>query len=55
MPLATLVTNTNGDFLTKKNLHNLYIDELSIMDYDNKGIEYCKNKLLSCDCIIDKI
>ena len=55
LPLATLVTNTNGDFLNKKNLHNLYIDELSIMDYDNKGIEYCKNKLLLCDCIIDKI
>ena len=45
LPNCTLVTNTNGDFLTKKNLHNLYIDELSIMDYDNKGMEYCKNKL----------
>ena len=55
LPNCTLVTNTNGDFLTKEVIENLQINELSIMDYDNKGLQVCVDKLNSWNCIIDKI
>lgn len=55
LPKCVLVSNTNGDYLTEENLNGLEIDELSIMDYDNKGLEYCINKLTSNNCIIDNI
>lgn len=45
LPHIKLVTNTNGDYLTRENLEGLYIDELSIMDYDCKGLECCYDKL----------
>ena len=38
LPNCTLVTNTNGDFLSASIIKSLLIDELSIMDYDNKGM-----------------
>lgn len=50
-----LVTNTNGDFLTNENLDGLNIDELSVMDYENKGLDWCKERLESLGCEIYKI
>lgn len=47
LPDIKLVSNTNGDYLTKTNLEDLYIDELSIMDYDCTGKEKCIEKLKS--------
>lgn len=44
-PEAIMVSNTNGDFINKKVLDKMLIDELSIMDYDNKGKEYGFNFL----------
>lgn len=55
VPQATLVSNTNGDYLTRENLHGLLIDELTVMDYDNKGLAYCLGRLMGCGCTIDKI
>ena len=45
LPNVTLIFNTNGDFLTKKRLDGLDVDEISVMDYDNKGIQKCKKRL----------
>jgi len=50
-----LITNTNGDFITKENLEGLLIDELTIMDYDNDGIDYCKEKLIKAGATVDKV
>lgn len=47
-----LVCNTNGDYLSKENLNNLYIDELSIMDYDCKGFDFYNKKLIDIGCEI---
>ena len=55
LPNCTLITNTNGDFLSSDIIHNLQIDELSIMDYDNKGMQFCVDKLNSWHCEIDEI
>lgn len=55
LPNCTLVTNTNGDYLNANVISQLYIDELSIMDYDNRGIDYCLNRLKTWNCIIDEI
>ncbi len=55
LPKAKLISNTNGDYLTQNILSLIKLNELSIMDYDNKGIDYCKNKLINLNCIIDKI
>lgn len=55
LPDNKLITNTNGDFITKENLDGLLIDELTIMDYDQKGIDWCKNKLISVGAEIIKI
>ena len=45
LPEARLVTNTNGDYLTNSILDRVEIDELSIMDYDNKGLGYCIQRM----------
>lgn len=45
LPKARIVSNTNGDFLTKTKILLSGIDELSIMDYDCKGMENCKKQL----------
>jgi radical SAM protein with 4Fe4S-binding SPASM domain len=45
VPGARLVTNTNGDYITKDLLDRIEIDELSIMDYDNKGEEAIISKM----------
>lgn len=45
VPGARLVTNTNGDYLSKKNLKGLLIDELTVMDYDCKGEKACTDLL----------
>lgn len=36
-------------------MEHMAIDELSIMDYDNKGMEWCKNHLIELNCTIDEI
>lgn len=48
-PYAKLVSNTNGDYLTKEKIHQTLIDELSIMDYDCRGPDWCYSHLLSWD------
>lgn len=54
LPWCKLITNTNGDYITKNNLDGLLIDELTIMDYDNIGLQKCYEKLLKCGADIDK-
>lgn len=46
-PNAKLVTNTNGDYLNPEYINELDIDEITIMDYDNKGLEWCIARLES--------
>lgn len=55
LPECTLVTNTNGDYLSEEVVRQLKIDELSIMDYDNKGLQNCIEKLRQWGCLIDEI
>ena len=55
LPNVTLIFNTNGDFLTKKRLYGLDVDEISVMDYDNKGIEKCKKRLERVEVDITEI
>lgn len=56
LPKATLVCNTNGDYLSEDILKTIAgLNELTIMDYDNKGLHYCLKKLINCNCVIDKI
>lgn len=55
LPNCTLVTNTNGDYLTQGIIESLLIDELSIMDYDNRGMDQCKNRLIELNCVITEI
>lgn len=40
-----LITNSNGDFLEQIDFGNFIIDELTIMDYDNKGLMWCVKRL----------
>lgn len=44
-PYATLVTNTNGDYLNKDIIQKTLINELTIMDYDCRGKDWCIHKL----------
>lgn len=55
LPNNKLITNTNGDFITYDNLTNLLIDELTIMDYDQMGFEFCKQRLLDAGAEIQWI
>jgi radical SAM protein with 4Fe4S-binding SPASM domain len=54
VPAARLVTNTNGDYITKKLLEKIEIDELSIMDYDNKGMEAILAKMNKIGISVEK-
>jgi MoaA/NifB/PqqE/SkfB family radical SAM enzyme len=54
VPRARLVMNTNGDFLDIKSVFDAGIDELSIMDYDCHGLNYCKGRLGEADVEILK-
>jgi radical SAM protein with 4Fe4S-binding SPASM domain len=48
--------STNGDFINYNNLDGLNLNRLHIMDYDMKGINYWKNKLMDSGCgILDVI
>jgi len=38
--------NTNGDYLSIDTLKNLKLNKLSIMDYDNKGEDYWRQKFI---------
>ena len=44
-PDAVMVSNTNGDYITEEIIETMFIDELTIMDYDYKGRDYCLSKL----------
>lgn len=55
IPNVKLVTNTNGDFLTKENLTGLAIDELTIMDYDCIDSSNALKKLINIGASIKKI
>lgn len=55
LPNVKLVSNTNGDYISKENLEGLYIDELTIMDYDNKGMYKCIKNLEDAGVTIDNI
>lgn len=55
LPEAILVTNTNGDFLNNYSIDGLLIDELSIMDYDNKGMAHAIKKLSDLNVDIHKV
>ncbi|MFC1808783.1 radical SAM/SPASM domain-containing protein [Candidatus Omnitrophota bacterium] len=41
LPNAKIVFNTNGDFLLSDSFNRLDADEITIMDYDGKGIKKC--------------
>lgn len=44
-PKNKLVCNSNGDYITKEIIKDMLIDELTIMDYDNKPKEILLEKL----------
>lgn len=54
LPNVKIVTNTNGDYLDDLD-RLLILDELTIMDYDNRGNEYIINKLLELGASITDI
>tara|TARA_Y100000592_G_C5438422_1_gene302020 strand:+ start:396 stop:1244 length:849 start_codon:yes stop_codon:yes gene_type:complete len=55
LPNVTLIFNTNGDFLSKRRLDGLDVDEISVMDYDNKGVNKCRKNLERVDVKIDEV
>lgn len=54
-PKVEFISNTNGDFLTKESLENLLLTSLSIMDYDDKGINYWKDKMTKAGVVVADI
>lgn len=50
-----ITTATNGDFLTRDSLKNLYLSTLLVNDYDNKGMEYWKAKMKEIGAIVINI
>lgn len=55
LPHNKLVTNTNGDFLEQIDFDTFLIDELTIMDYDNKGLHSCLHRLVNLDVDIKRV
>lgn len=55
LPDNKLITNTNGDFITKENLEGLLVDELTIMDYDKLGLGGCLNKLSDAGVVVSEV
>lgn len=47
LPDSIMVSNTNGDYINEEILRTMLIDELTIMDYDNKGRDFVLSKLQS--------
>ena len=47
LPDVKLVSNTNGDYITKEIINTMCIDELTIMDYDYKGRDFALERLRS--------
>jgi len=47
-----LVSNTSGDYISKKNLEGLLLTTLNIMDYDCQGRDFWENKLKEAGCLI---
>jgi radical SAM protein with 4Fe4S-binding SPASM domain len=41
-----VVFNTNGDFFDGRTLRSIDVDEITVMDYDNKGLDKCRQKIL---------
>lgn len=54
LPDCKFVTNTNGDYLCLE-VFDTGVDELSIMDYDYRGLGYCIDKLIELGVEIDRI
>lgn len=53
LPSSTIITAaTNGDFLTLEALEELPLTILLINDYDNKGLEYWKDRLKELQILI---
>lgn len=42
-----IVFNTNGDYLKHDTLATIDVDEMTVMDYDMKGVEACRKKLVN--------
>lgn len=55
LPRVKLVSNTNGDFISKVALDKAPLDELTIMDYDNLGLNACIKRLQNWGVMIDRI
>jgi len=55
LPGIKLVANTNGDYLKRSSLNDLMLNELTIMDYDNKGLGYVKSKFKMLNIPIESI
>lgn len=56
LPDCKLITNTNGDYIEQPGiLDDLLIDELTIMDYENHGIDWCKDRLASIGAEITEV
>lgn len=47
-----IFSSTNGDYISRKNLENLYLTSLFIMDYDHKGSDYWKDELTKAGCLV---
>jgi radical SAM protein with 4Fe4S-binding SPASM domain len=53
LPSTVQITaSTNGDFLEKEYLDDLHLTTLLIADYDDKGMDYWKEKLKSLDILV---
>ena len=55
LPNCKCITNTNGDYISNIGKDELLIDELTIMDYDNKGKSFAISQLNKFGATIDKI
>jgi hypothetical protein len=54
LPNAKQIFNTNGDYLNRRNLSKITANEISIMDYNCKGMETCKETMIGCGIRVDK-
>lgn len=52
LPDNKLISNTNGDYFSGRFLKDIPLDELTIMDYDNRGMSFGEMKLKAFNCSI---
>lgn len=50
-PYNKIVSNTNGDYITRDVLDKAPVDELTIMDYDCRGWNWVYNRLIEWNCV----